>query len=78
MDRYDQYSQAADFGALQSATNRLRFSAWQFLREFWQKHGKLHGLPKKVLYLSVIIAYCRFVHGQFSLGDFNRLGRDRP
>jgi len=26
---------------------------------FWQMHGKLHGLPKKVLKFSIIIAYCQ-------------------
>jgi len=33
---------AADFGAPKSA-------AWQFLRGLAILHGKLHGLPKKVL-----------------------------
>jgi len=35
-------------------------TVWRFFRGFGDMHGKLHGLPKKVLKFSVIIAYCQF------------------
>ena len=44
---------------LKSATNRHDSTMCRFLRGFGNIHGKLHGLPKKVLKFSVFLAYCQ-------------------
>ena len=58
------YGKAADFGMLKSAANRLGFDRMAIFAGGWDNmHGKLHGLPKKVLYNSVIITYCETLPG---------------
>ena len=53
-------TKATDSILLKSATIGYDGSKWRFARDLSEMHGKLHGLPKKVLIFPVIIAFRQF------------------